>query len=144
MRLIRSIGMAAIMGLSVMGSGCGGACDTICGDAVDCEEDALSAYLEIVDSDEEVIGCGWDDPEDVRDRCIDACESEYDKLSSKEAESVDACIDCMQQEAGESCGDLLDAADHGCDDECDDDEDVEEFFKELFHEWDLDDGDFDC
>ncbi len=102
-------------------------CDSTCGTL--CEGYAI-CYAE--DLDEQ--GCDWDDGIDgAIEECEEECEKSYDKLSDSEAEELDLCVDCVEEELGDfdECrdGDLADAI-NDCDNDCEEDG-AEEFWEDF-------------
>ena len=125
--------MAASLAL-VGGIGCNSTCDDICERYSSCDADLIFPD-----------GCEWEDDEDeVMDKCVESCEDEYDKLSDGDAEEVDACIECVLDEVGDSCSSskMNDAIEDDCDSDCDD-SDVGDFFEDFYDDWDPQD-DVDC
>ena len=117
------------------GTACSSTCGDMCAQIASCDADFLFGDY----------GCDWEDDEaDIEDACLDSCESEYDRLSDNDAEDVDACVECVMDEIGDSCSDgrMVEAVQDDCDSDCDD-SDVAEFFDDFFDDWNPD-NDVDC
>ncbi|MBW2528446.1 MAG: hypothetical protein JRI23_30000 [Deltaproteobacteria bacterium] len=122
----------ALMGTTA----CNSTCDDICSHYASCDPDFLLGDL----------GCEWKDSEDeVEEKCLDSCESEYDRLSDGDREEVDLCVECVFEEIGDSCdeGEQFEVVYDECDRECDD-SDVGDFFEDFYDDWDLADEIEDC
>lgn len=127
---------AATAALALAGStGCGSTCGDMCSHFASCSPDFMFGDYD----------CDWKDDEgDVEDACLDACENEYDKLSDGDAEEVDACVECVMEEVGDSCSanEMNEVVADDCEDECDDSA-VDEFFSDFIDDWDPED-DVEC
>lgn len=111
---------------AVTTTGCSSSCDTFCEYVIDC-------FPDVLEDAQGLASCDWeDDDETALEDCIEACDDAYEKLSDSEAETSDACIDCLDEEFGGSCSSSKwsDAMSDDCDSDCDD-EDFEEFWDEF-------------
>ena len=114
---------------------CDSQCDTFCEYVVDC-------FPEVVERSQGFSSCDWeDDDEEATEKCVESCEDAYDKLSDGEAESVDECMECLDEDFGGSCSASKwgDAMEDECDSECDDD-----FGEEFWDEFNDDLSDLEC
>ncbi len=119
---------AALIALGAYG--CGGTCGTFCDYLVECYPD-VAEY-------QGYSSCKWEDGDDeALDRCGMACDDSMDRLSDRERETVEACIDCLDEELGGECRDGDDYVDamQDCDNDCYD-EDFGEFWSEFFEDMD--------
>jgi hypothetical protein len=91
------------------------------------------------------VSCKWEDDEaEVEDKCLEACEEEFDRLSDSDMEEVELCLECVEERLEFECDldDYTDAIFDDCEDECEDD-DVGKFMNEVVEEWEPAD-DMDC
>lgn len=106
-------------------TGCSSSCESFCEYFIEC-------FPEMYEDGQGVTSCDWESAEDTAmEDCVEACDDAYDGLSDNEAETTDACLDCLDEELDGSCGasKWLDAVNDDCG--CGEDDDFEEFWEEF-------------
>jgi hypothetical protein len=80
---------------------------------------------------------GFDEDDDsVMEKCLDACDDEWDDLGSSDKDRARECVVCVVDEIGGSSeyDDLISWLWDDCEDECED-EDVDDFMLDFMMEW---------
>ena len=132
-KLLSAVGALFLLGGS---TACSDTCDDMCEHIASCDPDLLIAIPE-------GVSCKWDDDQDaVEEECVKACEDAWEGMADAEADEVENCLECVQEDLGESCrsSDWADAVDDQCRSECDGD-DVGDFWEDFGEEWN---PDLDC